>query len=217
MALIAGGGALIGGLPDIIPSKYERDQKKRLADMKRQQELGALGLTDAEQANFANQFQSLHGQAQARGDAMRQAAAGIQGQPGQAALQGQLANQASMQAAAQQAQQVASTDLLRQREQEQEILDLGAAQAEYKRQRAEALVAPFSAGAEAAVKGGTIDMLAGQAPIPGLPQSQGQTSQDIKAGVAFKQIQEEFGFTKPQFDDWWSTLDANQQAYWGRI
>ena len=217
MALIAGGGALIGGLPDIIPSKYERDQKKRLAEMQRQQELGALGLTDAEKANFANQFQTLQGQAQARGDAMRQASAGIQGQPGQAALQGQLANQASMQAAAQQAQQVASTDLLRQREQEQEILDLGAAQAEYKRQRAEALVAPISAGAQAAVRGGAMDNLIGQAPIPGLPQSQGQTSQDIKTGVAFKQAQNDFGFTKPEFDSWWGTLDANQQSYWGRI
>ena len=52
MALVAGGGSAIGALPSVIPSKFERDQKKRLRDMQRKQEMGTLGLTDRERASI---------------------------------------------------------------------------------------------------------------------------------------------------------------------
>ena len=51
-ALLSGAGTALGALPDIIPSRYERDQKKRLREMQRKQEMGALGLTDRERAQI---------------------------------------------------------------------------------------------------------------------------------------------------------------------
>lgn len=229
MALIAGGATLIGGAPDIIPSKYEREQKKKLAEMKRQQEMGALGLSDGEKTQISNQFQTLQGQAQARGDAMRQQSAGLTGQPGQAALQGQLANQASMQVAAQQAQGVSEQNTRRVLQQEQDIIDLEAAQAEYAMKRKEALVAPFTAGAEALVggyateqliaAGGADAMKYGQAGI----QSQKQTQDAMRRQIARAKMMTEYGFDDAQFNDFYdskngfNSLSAIDQSYWNKI
>ena len=62
-ALLSGAGTAIGALPDIIPSKYERDQKKRLREMQRKQEMGALGLTERERAAIESQMRGARQQA----------------------------------------------------------------------------------------------------------------------------------------------------------
>ena len=43
-------GAGISALPQIIPSKFEREQKKRLEALQRKEEMGTLGLTDKERS-----------------------------------------------------------------------------------------------------------------------------------------------------------------------
>ena len=148
MALIAGGGSAIGALPDIIPSKYERDQKKRLKEMQRKQEMGALGLTERERAAIEGQMRGTRQQAQAYADAERARLTQPTAQPQMALLGQQMADESRQRLEADLASQVLGMDLSRQAEQEQEIKDLEAAQGEYRRRRFEGVVAPFQAGAE---------------------------------------------------------------------
>jgi hypothetical protein len=151
MSLIAAGGSAIGALPDIIPSKYERDQKKRLQEMQRKQEMGALGLTKAERDAIEGQMRGARRQAQQYADAERARLTQPTAQPQMALLGQQMADEGRQRLEADLASQILGMDLSRQAEQEQEIKDLQAAQAQYKRARAEGLTAPFQVGAETAV------------------------------------------------------------------
>ena len=151
MALVAGGGSAIGALPSVIPSKFERDQKKRLRDMQRKQEMGTLGLTDRERTQIESQMRGARQQAQQYAQAERQRLAQPQGQPQMNLLGQQLAEESRQRLEADLASQILGMDLQRKAMQEQEIKDLEAAQGEMARQRAEALVAPFQVGAETLV------------------------------------------------------------------
>ena len=51
-ALGATAGSVISGLPNLIPSEYEKYNKQRIAELKRRQELGTLGLTEAEKQSL---------------------------------------------------------------------------------------------------------------------------------------------------------------------
>lgn len=46
--LVGAGGNLIAGLPKIIPSSFEIEQRKRMQGLQRQEEMGTLGLTEQE-------------------------------------------------------------------------------------------------------------------------------------------------------------------------
>jgi hypothetical protein len=151
MSLIAAGGSAIGALPDIIPSKYERDQKKRLKEMQRKQEMGALGLTKAERDAIEGQMRGARRQAQQYADAERARLTQPTAQPQMALLGQQMADEGRQRLEADLASQILGMDLSRQAEQEQEIKDLEAAQAEYRRRRLEGITAPFQSGAEAYV------------------------------------------------------------------
>jgi hypothetical protein len=48
------GGALLSSLPSLLKSDYEKENKKRLADLKRRQELGTLGFTEQEKQSLYN-------------------------------------------------------------------------------------------------------------------------------------------------------------------
>ena len=64
----AGATAARAGL-QAIPTKFEREQKKRLAELQRKQEMGLLGLTEAERAQIESQLRGPREQAQRRSDA----------------------------------------------------------------------------------------------------------------------------------------------------
>ena len=149
-ALLAGGGTAIGALPDIIPSRFERDQKKRLREMQRKQELGALGLTDRERASIEGQMRGARQQSQQYAQAERQRLAQPSAQPQMALLGQQMQDESRQRLEADLASQILGMDLARQAQQEQEIKDLQAAQAQYQRARVEGLTAPFQSAAEAA-------------------------------------------------------------------
>lgn len=151
LSLIAGGGAAIGALPDIIPSKYERDQKKRLREMQRKQEMGALGLTEQQRSAIEGQMRGARQQAQQYAEAERARLTQPTAQPQMAMLGQQMQDETRQRLEADLASQILNLDLQRKAEQEQEIKDLQAAQGEYARRRAEGLTAPFQAGAEAYV------------------------------------------------------------------
>lgn len=150
MSGLTAGGTLIGALPDIIPSKYERDQKKRLQEMQRKQEMGMLGLTKAEQDAIQGQMTGTRQQAQQYADAERARLTQQSAQPQMALLGQQMSDEGRQRLEADLASQVLGMDLARKAEQEQEIKDLEAAQAEYKRRRFEAATSPSQVGAETA-------------------------------------------------------------------
>jgi len=148
MSLIAGAGTAVGALPDIIPSKYERDQKKRLREMQRKQEMGALGLTDRERSQIDSQMRGARQQAQQYAEAERARLTQPTAQPQMALLGQQMQDESRQRLEADLASQILGMDLTRKAQQEQEIKDLEAAQAQYRRARAEGLTAPFQSGAE---------------------------------------------------------------------
>ena len=164
MSLIAAGGSAIGALPDIIPSKYERDQKERLREMQRKQELGALGLTEQQRAAIEGQMRGARQQAQQYADAERARLTQPTSQPQMALLGQQMADESRQRLEADLASQILNMDLARQAQQEQEIKDLEAAQAQYRRARAEGLTAPFQSGAEAYVGQMGLERLISQMP-----------------------------------------------------
>jgi hypothetical protein len=150
LALLASGATAVGALPDIIPSKFEREQKKRLQDLQRQQELGALGLTDQERSALENKMQTTARQAMQQADlTQRQYAQQLGGaQSGLALLGQQIGAEQGARTQAQVQQAIEEQDLAKKQRQEQELRALEAQQAEYKRKRAEALTKPITAGAE---------------------------------------------------------------------
>jgi len=173
MSLLAAGGTAIGALPDIIPSKYERDQKKRLREMQRKQEMGALGLTEQQRAAIEGQMRGARQQAQQYADAERARLTQPTAQPQMALLGQQMADESRQRLEADLASQILNMDLQRQAQQEQEIKDLEAAQAQYKRARAEGVTAPFQTGSEAAVSQMGLERL-----ISGMPPEQRQRAMD---------------------------------------
>ena len=150
LALLASGATAVGALPDIVPSKFEREQKKRLQDLQRQQELGALGLTDQERSALENKMQASARQAMQQADlTQRQYAQQLGGaQSGLALLGQQIGAEQGARTQIQVQQAIEEQDLAKKQRQEQELRALEAQQAEYARKRAEALTKPITAGAE---------------------------------------------------------------------
>ena len=199
-ALAAGAGTGIGALPDIIPSRYERDQKKRLREMQRKQEMGALGLTERERAAIESQMRGTRQQAQAYADAERGRLTQPSAQPQMALLGQQMADESRQRLEADLASQVLGMDLSRQAEQEQEIKDLEAAQAEYKRRRFEGAVSPFQSASEAYVGQLGLEQLLGNQQDMGFMQGQTLLEQ-ILAQRAFRNQAIEAGVQTPTIDD----------------
>jgi len=148
-ALLSGAGTAIGALPDIIPSKYEREQRKRLREMQRKQEMGALGLTERERAQIESQMRGARQQAQQYAEAERARLTQPTAQPQMALLGQQMQDESRQRLEADLASQILGMDLTRKAQQEQEIRDLEAAQGQYRRARAEGMTAPFQSAAEA--------------------------------------------------------------------
>ena len=183
-ALLSGAGTAIGALPDIIPSKYERDQRKRLREMQRKQEMGALGLTERERAQIESQMRGARQQAQQYAEAERARLTQPTAQPQMALLGQQMQDESRQRLEADLASQILGMDLTRKAQQEQEIKDLEAAQAQYRRSRAEGLTAPFQSAAETYVGQLGMERLLGQL---GQQQTQ-QAMRDAQAGEVGKAL-----------------------------
>jgi len=154
LAGISAGGTLIGSLPQIIPTKAERELKKDLKNLQRREELGLLGLTPEEQRVMEGQMQAKISQSQAYADAERKRImsspqANVQG--GEMLLAQTLSNEAATRAAGEMDRAIAAENLRKKQAEEQLIRDMEAAQGEYSMQRREALAAPFVAGAQTAL------------------------------------------------------------------
>lgn len=223
LALLAGGASLVGGLPDIIPSKHEREQKKELKDLQRRQELGLLGLTEREQQQIANQYGVAQQQAQAYQDAQMARYGAQSAQPGMAALGMVAAGEQAQRLGQQSAQNIAQLDLARQAEESQYIKDLQAAQAEYKKARAEALVKPLVEGATAGISAGiqqeAFNKLIGAGISPTETVQPIARTTDPRMEIARLELVNDspYGMTEDMFTTWWSGIDDKQKNYYGRI
>ena len=170
LALIAAGGTAIGGIPDIKRSQYEKNQAEELKKLKRRQELGLLGLSDAERRDMDNQMRGRSDQSEAFAAAERSRLTGESSQFGQELLAAEMGNEAAQRQQQAISESVLSANLAKENENVQLIRDLEAAQAETKRRRQEALVAPFSVAAETVVSGMAIDKLLQLPPQQAIPQ-----------------------------------------------
>ena len=131
--LIGGGiGGTIDAIPALIKTDAEKENEKRLKELRRQQDMGILGLTEAEKQSMytagTNQIQGQLQQAQAQARAV--GAAGMASGAGADALrQAQLA-EANAAAAASVSQGVEVQNLQRKRELEDELQARVAAKAQ---------------------------------------------------------------------------------------
>ena len=128
MAGIAAGSTAVKTGLQAIPTKFEREQKKRLKELQRKQELGLLGLTDAERAQIESQLRGTREQAQRRSDAEIARLSTPTAQQGQQLLAAQLGAEGRQRMEADLAGQILGMDIQRQREQEADIAALEAQQ-----------------------------------------------------------------------------------------
>lgn len=69
--LIGAGSELAAGLPKLLGSKFEKEQKQRLKEMQAKEEMNLLGLTDQERAILEQRLQARSNQASAYAAAER--------------------------------------------------------------------------------------------------------------------------------------------------
>ncbi len=86
-ALLAAGAEGVQQAGKIIPSKFDKEQQKRLEELKRREEIGLLGLTEQERNVLESRMQGRSQQAQARSDAERNRLLAAQGVTSGQALQ----------------------------------------------------------------------------------------------------------------------------------
>lgn len=148
--LVGAGGNLIAGLPKIIPSSFEIEQRKRMQGLQRQEEMGTLGLTEQERGVLEGRLGS---KADAAANAAKQererylaggggAGAGTNLVGAQIA-EGQLRSQNTAIA-----QAIEEQNLARASQQKDEIRALEAADAQYKADRIAAITGVAMGGLE---------------------------------------------------------------------
>jgi hypothetical protein len=147
------GGAL-GAIPALIKTDAEKENARRLKELKRMQEMGALGLTDQERQALFNNAQMQAGATMQASQALASGAGasyGVTG-AGNELVKQQLEAEKQARIQSQIAQQVELKDLERKRELEDEIQQRTAAKGEYQQERISALTGigteALGAGAE---------------------------------------------------------------------
>ena len=159
-------GALLEGIPSLIETDAEKENKRRLKQLQLQEKLGQLGLTDAEkQSLFSAGQEQIAGQFNTARGGIRAAGAAGMGGAGTAALQqAALAeNQASLVGAV--GRGVEARNLERKRELEEEIQARIAARSQEQMEVAGAISSIPATGLEAGIKRKQLeDTIRGKAP-----------------------------------------------------
>lgn len=146
------GGAAVSNLGTLIPSKLQRENKKRLAELQRKQEAGQLGLTGQEQAAVERRLRGGARQAQQGAQLERERLLAGQGgaQAGASLAQAAQLEQQLMQQETDIAGKVEEMDLQKEQQQLDEMAALGAAVEERRRELAGAIGGIAGAGIQAA-------------------------------------------------------------------
>jgi len=224
-ALISGGATLAASIPEMRKTELEKEQERRLKDLQRRQELGALGLTDAERSQITSQFAGQQAQAQAQQKALLGQYAGLQGQPAAQALAGVASGEAARNLAAQQAQALTAADFQKREQEKQDILDLTAAQTQMKKDRQAAMMAPIEAAGSAALQAYTMNQLLGLSPQQ--QQAIGYQGQATNVPVKLPQseifeqkisdYQKQYGLSRPEALRLYAEFDATDEKYLGLL
>jgi hypothetical protein len=145
------GGATMDALPYIIKTDYEKENKKRLEELKRMKELDTLGLSESEKQAIAERYSAplQAAQAQQLSEQRRILATQAGTGAGQGLAQMARSEQALARAASAQGQAITEADRQREQEQEEEYWARLAWQAQKKQER----VAAWSSIGKAAIKG----------------------------------------------------------------
>jgi hypothetical protein len=152
LAILAGTAASAAGtLPSLIPSKFEREQKRRLEDLQKKEAAGMLGLSEQQQSLMERRLQG-GAQAAAMGaeaERNRLLAGGGAASGGQALLGAQLADEERQRAQERISTEIMAADIEAKRRQEEEIRALEAARGQTQAEAQAAAGAILGAGVEA--------------------------------------------------------------------
>lgn len=192
-AAIEGAGTLIGG------AKLAKENKKRLEDLKKKEEMGALGLTGQEEAAIAGRLRGGQKTAQEQTEALqkRLLAGGGGATGGQALAAEAAAQQNRMAVESDVSQKILEADLARQQQQEDEMRALEAAVA----QRQAESIGAVSAIAGSALEAG-LTTSAQQATIQGQedisPEQVASVAQVFGVNEAQARGMIEMGYKNPE-------------------
>ena len=163
--MLAGGATAVGSIPSAFaPRRTDKAQKKRLKELERMEEMGALGLTEQQRTSARQQLEAPVLQAQQRADAEMRRLATANAQPGQQLQQAMLAQQNRDATEAQIASSILGLDLQEQAKQQQELKDLRGVLDERRVEKINAVTAPFTEGAAAYTQAKTLQSLFNQQP-----------------------------------------------------
>jgi hypothetical protein len=149
-ALGAAAGQAITAIPALIKTDAEKENERRLKELKRQQEMGTLGLTEAEkqqlytvqQGQAAGQMRQAEAQIRAAGAALGGSGAGTEALRQAQLAEGMVATEANI------ARDVEGKNLERKRQLEDEIQARIAAQSQAKQERTAAATGIASTGVD---------------------------------------------------------------------
>lgn len=153
-ALGAAAGAGLEAIPGLIETDAEKENKRRLAQLNRMQEMGTLGLTENEkQSMYTSQQSQISNQLKQGQQVARQAgAAGMQTGAGGENIRAMQAAESNAALAADAARAVGVQDLQRKRELEDELQSRIAAKSQYDTQRLQSGLGVASAGLAAGME-----------------------------------------------------------------
>jgi len=153
--LAATAGSTITSLPKIIPSKLDRENKKRIEALKKREERVLLGLTQKEEAAMSSGLRSTADQASEQMEQQQKAllAGGGQATGGQALASALGLQQERMAMESEIGDRILQADLAERQREMDELRALEAAVAQKKQERVEAGVGIAGAALEAGFKG----------------------------------------------------------------
>lgn len=154
LAILAGtAGTAVSQLPQLIPTKFEREQKRRLEELQKKEKAGQLGLSAEEEAlmsrRFAGATQAAAMGAESERNRLLAGSGGVTG--GTALLGAQLADEERQRSQERIQTEIMAADLEKKRRQEEEIRGLEAARGERQAQALGAAGAILGSGIEAGV------------------------------------------------------------------
>ena len=152
-ALGAAAGQAISAIPALVKTDAEKENERRLKELQRMQELGTLGLTEAEkqqlytsqQGAAANQMRAAQSQIRSAGAALGGSGAGTEALRQAQLAEGMAATEANI------SRGVEAQNLQRKRELEDEIQARIAAESQAKQQRLAAITGIASTGLETGI------------------------------------------------------------------
>lgn len=200
LAILGGmAGSAAGTLPSLLPTKFEREEKRRMKELQAKEAAGMLGLSEQQKSLMERQLQGGV-QAAAMGaesERNRLLAGGGAASGGQALLGAQLADEERQRAQERVSTEIMAADIQRKREQELELRNLEAARGQIQEKAQAAAGAILGAGVEAGLTTGAQERLFAGARSPSQESVQAlSTSLGVSPDVARGYI--ELSVTNPE-------------------